>query len=200
MAPASGARLLAARNLLSPTPPSKDRPVARREPKHAFFAGAAALGFSLCALGAGNDAAFVREAIQENIAEVQVGQLAAQRTQSDAVRMFGEMLRQDHSDALQRTRKIAEAMKVDAPTQPSADAKRKYLALTRLSGRDFDAAFARQMVDDHQAAIAKYRAHTDRGDEAVAGYVADSLPQLQDHLTKAQALQDRVAADSPSPR
>jgi putative membrane protein len=178
---------------------SKDPRMAQRQHKHAFFGGAAALGFSLCALAAGTDAAFVKEAIQDNLAEVQVGQLAAQRTQSDAVRMFGEALRRDHADALQRTRKIAEAMKVDAPTQPSADARRKYAALTRLSGRDFDAAFVRQMVRDHEAAIARYRAHTHSEDDEVASYIADSLPKLQDHLTMAHALQDRVNADSSSP-
>jgi putative membrane protein len=151
-------------------------------------------------LGAGNDASFVEEAIEDNLAEVQLGQLAAQRTQSDAVRMFGETLWQDHADALQRARKIAEAMNVDAPAQPSADARRKYAALTKLAGRDFDAAFARQVVSDHEAAIAKYRAQTDSEEEAVASYVADALPMLQDHLTKARALRDREPTDSSSRR
>ena len=122
--------------------------MAQRQYVRGFFGGVAALGFSLYAVGAGDDAAFLREAIERNLAEVQMGQLAAQRTQSDAVRMFGEALRQDHSDALQRTKRIAEAMKVAAPTQPSADARRKYAALAKLSGRDFDAAFARQAVSD----------------------------------------------------
>jgi hypothetical protein len=62
---------LAARDLLANVF-LEHSPMAARH-KHAFFGGAAAFGFSLCILGAGNDAAFVKEAIQDNLAEVQVG-------------------------------------------------------------------------------------------------------------------------------
>ena len=158
---------------------------------HALLGGAATLGFSLCVSGAPKEAAFVKEAIQGNLAEIRIGQIAAQRTQNDAIRKLGETLRQDHSVALQRAKRIAEAMHVDVPTEPSADAKRKYEELAKLSGSNFDAAFARQMVADHEASIAKYRAHVQSDDEAVASYVRESLPELEGHLAMARQLQEK---------
>jgi len=166
--------------------------------EHAFI-GTAALGFSLCVFGDAKEAAFVKEAIQGNLAEVRIGQLAAQRTQSDAIRRFGETIRQDHSVALQRTKRIAESMNVAAPTELSADAKRRYDDLVKLSGSYFDAAFARQMVSDHEASIAKYRAHTESDDDAVASYVKESLPALETHLEMARELLRKGAPASSSP-
>lgn len=74
---------------------------------------------------------------QGNVAEIRLGQMAAQRTQNDAVRKLGETLRQDHSVALQRANRIAESMPVEAPAEPSAGSKRKHDSLAKLSGRKF---------------------------------------------------------------
>lgn len=42
---------------------------------------------------------FLKEAIEGNLAEVQMGQLAQKQGTSDGVRSFGQMLEKDHSDA-----------------------------------------------------------------------------------------------------
>jgi putative membrane protein len=43
---------------------------------------------------------FVKEAIEGNLAEVQMGQLAKKQGGSEGVRAFGDMLENDHSAAL----------------------------------------------------------------------------------------------------
>src|SRR5439155_20483173 len=42
---------------------------------------------------------FLKEAMEGNLAEVQMGQLAQKNGGSDRVRSFGQMLQKDHSDA-----------------------------------------------------------------------------------------------------
>lgn len=46
------------------------------------------------------DQTFLKAAIQGNLAEVQMGQLAQQKGQSDAVKSYGEILMTDHSGNL----------------------------------------------------------------------------------------------------
>jgi putative membrane protein len=51
---------------------------------------------------------FLKEAIEGNLAEVQMGQLAQKNGQSDGVRSFGQMLQKDHSDANQKATAAAD--------------------------------------------------------------------------------------------
>ena len=154
----------------------------------AFVAGAA-LAVTLAATSQSDEQTFVKEAVQSNLGEVQLGELAAQRAEADAVRKFGETLRMDHQAALQRATNIAKSLKVEAPTDPSAEARGIYNGLSQLSGSEFDAAFVSHMITVHESAIATYSRNANSDDDGVAAMVADALPKLKAHLTMAQALQ-----------
>src|SRR4051812_8859791 len=60
---------------------------------------AAALLGGLSAAGAADKASekFIKEAVEGNLAEVQVGQLAQQKGESEGVKTFGGQLQKDHS-------------------------------------------------------------------------------------------------------
>jgi putative membrane protein len=45
---------------------------------------------------------FLKEAIEGNFAEVQMGELAKKQASSDGVRSFGEMLEKDHQPPIKR--------------------------------------------------------------------------------------------------
>ena len=154
----------------------------------AFVAGAA-LAVTLAATSQSDEQTFVKEAVQSNLGEVQLGELAAQRAEADAVRKFGETLRMDHQAALQRATNIAKSLKVEAPTDPSAEARGIYNGLSQLSGSEFDAAFVSHMITVHESAIATYSRNANSDDDGVAAMVADALPKLKAHLAMAQALQ-----------
>jgi putative membrane protein len=153
------------------------------------FVAAAGLAVAYAAGGQSDEQAFVKEAVQGNIAEVRLGELAAQRAENADVRKFGETLRTDHRAALQRATELATSMQVEAPTEPTTEARGFYEGLSQLSGSQFDAAFVSHMVTAHEAEIAKYSRHASSNNAAVASLVADSLPKLKAHLEAAQALQ-----------
>jgi putative membrane protein len=148
----------------------------------------AALAASV-ALGQGDEQAFIKEAVQGNLAEVRLGELAAQRAEDAQVRKFGETLRADHQAALQRTLNLAKSLKVEPPTEPSTEARGFYEGLAQLSGSQFDATFVSHMITAHEAEIAKYSRNASSDNDAVAAMVAEALPKLKSHLTTAQALQ-----------
>jgi putative membrane protein len=155
----------------------------------AVVSGMATVTLALTAIGQGDEPAFLEEAIQGNMAEVRLGELASQRAENADVRKFGEMVRQDHSAALQRAMNVAKSLKVEARAEPTTEANRQYDGLAQLSGSQFDAAFVSHMIVAHEAEIAKYSRNASSDNEALATLVADTLPKLRAHLAAAQALQ-----------
>jgi len=59
--------------------------------------------------------------------------------------------------------------------------------LASLSGAEFDRAFVKQMVDDHEQTIAKFEAaQNDVTDAELRGFIASTLPTLRQHLQQAR--------------
>jgi putative membrane protein len=130
---------------------------------------------------------FLKKAIEGNYAEVQMGQLAQQKGQSDDVKKFGQMLSDDHSGANQKAIDAAKSMGVTPPDGPNAKQKAEYEKLQKMTGAKFDREFATHMVADHEKDIAEYKKETKQSD-AAADYAKSELDTLQKHLETAKSL------------
>jgi putative membrane protein len=138
---------------------------------------------------------FLADAIRGNVAEVKLGQLAAERAQSQKVREYGEMLRKDHTQTLQRASSLAHQIGVPAASEISDRAQKQFESLQKLSGDEFDTTFLSQMVRDHQEDIAKFSAQAQNGsDPEVMAFAKETLPTLQSHLQHAQSIQSELAS------
>src|SRR5689334_4190084 len=144
-------------------------------------------GFSTQAL-AKSDTAFLNEAIQINLAEISVGDLAQKNGGSDDVKSFGKMLVDDHTASNMKATSLAQSNGVTPPTEPKAADKQKHDELAKLSGADFDREFAKAMVKGHEEAISKFEAAS-KGDDDIAKFAQETLPTLQKHLKTAQSLE-----------
>jgi putative membrane protein len=132
---------------------------------------------------------FITMAIQGNLAEVQMGQLAAQNGQSDAVKSFGQTLVKDHTDANQRATTAASSLGVTPPTEPTKKQQSDYQKMSKVTGAKFDREFAQHMVMDHKKDISAYqKASKMKNADAAATYASQTLPTLQQHLQTAQSL------------
>jgi putative membrane protein len=138
----------------------------------------------------GNDQRFMTEAIQGDLAEVKMGKLAQEKGQGDNVKQFGKMLEQDHADHLQKAQQLADKNGLKAPTEPNAKQQRAYEKLSGLSGSKFDAAFARDMVNDHEMDVSKYRKEANSNSD-LADFAKQTVPVLQKHLQAAEALTEK---------
>jgi putative membrane protein len=132
--------------------------------------------------------AFITKAIQGNLAEAALGQLAQQKSASDGVRSFGQQLVTDHTAANQRATAVASQMGVTPPTEPSKAQKAMYDRMAKLSGAAFDRQFVRHMVDDHRKDVAEYQKAAKKPNDPAAAYASETLPTLQQHMQTAQAL------------
>lgn len=138
------------------------------------------------------DQHFLKEAIQGDLSEVKMGQLAQQNGDSQDVKQFGQTLQQDHGQHLQQAQQMAQQMGVTPPTEPDAKQTKMYERLSKEHGARFDKAFAKAMVKDHKQDIAKYEKQAKKKDQ-LAQFAEQTIPTLQKHLQIAQSIENKGA-------
>ena len=141
---------------------------------------------------AGNEATtFLADAMMGDNAEVRVGNLAAEKGESDAVKEFGRMLASEHGAHKTKVAAIATKMNVPETDATKPDATALFERLQGLSGAEFDQAFATGMVESHRKNIAMYEAQANgNGPADVKALAAETLPVLRKHLETAEGLQN----------
>jgi len=149
-------------------------------------------GMSGSASGSGNslaraDRKFVEDAAKGGMAEVQLGQLAAQKAQSSDVKQFGQRMVDDHTKANDQLKSIASSKGVQLPTDLDRADKREYDRLSKLSGADFDREYMKHMVSDHKKDVSDFRKEAKSGkDNDVKSFASTTVPTLEQHLQMAQ--------------
>ncbi len=143
-----------------------------------------------------------------NMEEVQAGQLAQQKGASKDVKDYGAMLVRDHQKADQDVKAVAsklnidlDAKKMDADRQMKSDAdhqakreakQHRMDELQKLTGRDFDRAFAQMMVNGHREVIEMAKSARNDVKPEVKDLLDKLLPVLQRHEDKANDILNRL--------
>ena len=118
-----------------------------------------------------------------------MAELAAQRSDDPRVRDYGTKIKSDHTAHAAEIERLLAPLGVAIPTVPSPEALAQVTALTRLTGKEFDAAFVQQMIWTHTDAIEKYGALTRANpDRSSHDFASQSLPMLREHLAAAESL------------
>jgi len=133
------------------------------------------------------DHKFIEDAARGGVGEVQLGQLAAQKAQSDEVKQFGQRMVSDHSKANDKLKQVATQKNINLPTEMDSSSKREYDKLQKLSGAQFDREYMKTMVSDHQKDIKEFQKEAKSGKDAdVKAFADGTLPTLEDHLNMAK--------------
>jgi putative membrane protein len=104
-----------------------------------------------------NDQQFLRKALEGGEAEVQLGQLAQQKSQSDDVKQFAQKMVDDHTQLNNQIEPIAKQLGVAEPKGPSKKDKQLMEKLSALSGPQFDEEYIRAMVKDHKEDLREFK-------------------------------------------
>ncbi|TMI71602.1 MAG: DUF4142 domain-containing protein [Bacteroidetes bacterium] len=138
-------------------------------------------------------AAFLPEAADGGMAEVQQGQLAQQKGNNQAVKDFGAMMVRDHSAANDRLKALATQRNVTLPDSVSSKHKKMMETLNKKSGKEFDRFYINEMVKDHQEDVKAFEQAANKvSDLEVKAFINNTLPTLKTHLDSAKAIQKRV--------
>jgi len=124
------------------------------------------------------DKMFLRHAAEGGIAEVKLGQLAADKASSDDVKAFGQKMVDDRTKINNDIDQVADSMGIMLPKAMSKEDQAEYDKLAKLSGNDFDIEYLTYMVKDHHKDLRAFRIE--------AASPADST--LHDAVVKAEGV------------
>ena len=171
-----------------PAPPSKPA-VERPKPAGTGRAGVDGGQTGLAAA----DKAFVMEAAQGGMAEVELGRLATEKASNADVKQFGQRMVDDHGKANDELKGLAAQKKVTLSTELDAKHKETRDRLSKLSGDAFDKAYMADMVADHNKDVAAFaRVSKTAKDADLKAWAGKALPTLQEHQQMAKEVAGKV--------
>jgi len=125
---------------------------------------------------------FLRKAAEGGIAEVKLGQLAAQKATSDDVKAFGQKMVDDHTKLNLDMAQVADSLGVMLPKTMNKDDQAEYDKLNKLSGNDFDMEYLSFMVQDHHKDLRAFRIEAaSPTDPALHDAVVNAENVIHDH-------------------
>jgi putative membrane protein len=129
------------------------------------------------------DKKFVEEALKGGMAEVQLGQLAAQKGNSEDVKQFGQKMVDDHTKLGDQMKTVASQIGVTPPMAISAKDRALMTKLQGMSGEEFDRTYIRAMVKDHEMDNQEFKKEEADGKSSVVKNAATQGDQvIEQHL------------------
>lgn len=130
------------------------------------------------------DRSWLIAAHQNNLAEMQSGDLAAKSGHTNAVRNVGRTLATDHEALDAKLTPVARQLGVKLPDHPNAKQRDQMKHFESLSGMKFDKGWVHAETGGHVKAIERTEHEIDDGSNSEIKKLAKSaLPVLKKHLT-----------------
>jgi putative membrane protein len=129
------------------------------------------------------DTAFVHKALEGGVAEVQLGQLAQEKSQSEDVKQFAQRMVQDHTQLGTQMQPVAKQLGVSQPKGPSKKDKQLMAKLQGLSGQQFDEEYIKVMVKAHREDLKDFKTEAEMTqDPNVKQAAQQGVTVISDHL------------------
>ncbi len=134
--------------------------------------------------------AFVKNQLEGDDAEVELGQLAQQKSQSNDVKQFAQKMVADNSQMNDKWFKpVAQQLGVSEPKGPSKKQKKEIEKLQGLSGTDFDNEYIKTMVTDHKKDLKDFQNEADAASDPNVKQLAEQGTKvISQHLQLAEQL------------
>ena len=160
--------------------------------------GAAGSGGAAGAMASKGDSKFMTDLAHGNIAEIEAGKMALEKSQNDTVKKFAQQMVDDHTAALTELQTMAQAKGVKLPEDVGPKHKAMAAALKAASGNAFDKQYMKGAgVADHKQTIALLKnIQTNGKDAELKAMATKKLPTVQGHLKMAQQGLTAVSAVS----
>jgi putative membrane protein len=129
------------------------------------------------------DKHFVKGALEGGNAEVQLGQLAQQKSNSDDIKQFGQKMVEDHTKLGDQMKQVAQQLGVMPPSGLSPKDQALDNKLQGLSGESFDKAYVQAMVRDHKKDLWEFKhAAATATDPSVKSAASQGEQVISEHL------------------
>lgn len=140
------------------------------------------------------DAEFVSETVAGNYAEIQLAQLASQKSDNAKVKEVAKMLETDHSKLLSELEALAGTKAISVPSEPNDNAKKTIEDLNKETDvKDFNKEWCKEMADKHEKTIRNFEDRAEKTEDAdLKIWITQTLPHLRAHLDKVKACEESM--------
>jgi putative membrane protein len=165
------------------------------------------------------DRQFVEEMSRDNMAEVELGRLAAGRAASSEVKQFAQTMVDDHTKANAELKQVASQLNITLPGDIDQQHRDLTDRLSKLKGAEFDREYMKAMAEGHQQVVTELQAHaqpsagmpSDRPGAPASGqpagtagtannpvreWASRTLPTVRQHLERAQQINAKVSGSA----
>ncbi|MBB1600458.1 hypothetical protein A9977_10445 [Variovorax sp. UMC13] len=136
------------------------------------------------------DEGMLRDIARANLAEIETGRIALDKSKDDQVRKFAQQMIDDHTNAMTQVQQLAQAKNVTLPDGPDMKHKTVATALKALSGDTFDKQYMSQAgVGDHKRTHdLLQKTQRNAKDADLKALASKMLPVVHGHLTEAEQI------------
>lgn len=140
------------------------------------------------------DTAFLKQAAEAGLAEVEAARLGIDKGVNTQVKGFAQQMSDDHTRLHAQLRTLATSKGVRLPIEPSLGQRAKIKLLSAADGGSFDRKYAGSFgVKAHEDALRLFqKAANNAADPQVKDFALKAVPQLQHHLEMALELKGVV--------
>ncbi|HEX8251976.1 MAG TPA: DUF4142 domain-containing protein [Thermoanaerobaculia bacterium] len=133
------------------------------------------------------DKEFVANAGMSGLSEVQLANLALQRSENAQVKAFAQRMLTDHTKSNAELSQLATAKGLVLPAELAGTHQQGLEHLQGLSAAEFDRAYMQHMVSDHNTALQLFQNGAAQAtDPEIKAFATRTLPILQEHARMAQ--------------
>jgi putative membrane protein len=137
--------------------------------------------------------AFLVNAANNSMTELQLGELAQQKTVSQKIKSFSSMLIHDHSVLKDQVKILAAQMNVILPDTIGNNEQKQIDGLMQKRGAGFDKNFMETVIKSYEEAIGLYeKALLNRKDPDINSFADKTLMTLHMHLDSAKSIRSVI--------
>ncbi|MGI4776999.1 MAG: DUF4142 domain-containing protein [Janthinobacterium lividum] len=137
-----------------------------------------------------DDREFMIKAAGNNLYEIEVSKLAAEKSQNAEIKRYAATLVRDHTAAKEELRTIAVAKPLRIPDDMPDGKKVQLKMFADATPAEFDEKYLKMVgLEEHRTDIELFETQVEKGKDAqLKAFVAKTLPKLKMHLVAAEKL------------
>ncbi len=140
------------------------------------------------------DGKFMMMAAMSDMNEIGLSNQALSKSTNDEVKKLAQMMIDDHTKSSEELKPIAASKGVMLPTEMDSKHKSGMEKMSSMSGMEFDMAYVKMMVKDHEKAVSMFQKEAESGKDAEAkAFAAKTLPVLQGHLDMSRKMMSSMS-------
>lgn len=133
---------------------------------------------------------FAVRAANGGMLEVQLSQLALKKSPTPALREYADMMIKDHEKANAELKSLAVKENIKLPGIMGQDDQETYEKMDELTGSDFNAQYAKTMLNSHKKTVKMFeKAAEDVTNAGVRDFAIKTLPTLKMHLKHIEGIE-----------